>query len=280
MVFTSLKKLIQSVNESFNQKINMKFLKDNESFIRGIQSDRLNQIMFGSSSESELKISSSIDIKSAINLNWIIQEFKISDCLEIGMAFGTSTVAIVSALPENGMLYSIDPYQKTDWDSVGLLRLRELGLTKHSLIEKPSLSALPDLLSKGTKVDFIYIDGMHTFDYTLVDLFYTHLLLPRGGIFGINDTNFAAVDKALTCFLLHRNYIEVDSLLPNKWRRIQHKEKENTLSKLIDLIINIIMKTTFLGNAKVGLFGTVKSQDRFFRKVDDFEPRWNFYRNF
>ena len=280
MLLKSLEKLILRVNERFNQKLNLKFLKENESFIRGIQIDHLNQTMFGSSSKSELKISSSIDLESAINLNWIIQEYKIKDCLEIGMAFATSTVAIVSALPENGMLYSIDPYQKTDWESVGLLRLRELGLTKHCLIDKPSLSALPDLLSKGTKVDFIYIDGMHTFDYTLVDLFYSHLLLRRGGIIGINDTNFAAVDKALTCFLLHRNYIEIDSILPNKWRRIQHKEKENMFTKLIDLVINIIMKTTFLGNSKVRLFSTVKSQDRFFIKIDDFEPRWNFYRNF
>ena len=47
-----------------------------------------------------------------------------------------------------------------------------------------SYIALPKLLEKYkyNYFDFIFIDGFHTFDYTLVDFFFSNLLLKINGI--------------------------------------------------------------------------------------------------
>jgi len=39
---------------------------------------------------------------------------------------------------------------------------------RHKLYEKKSYVALPLLIKKKLKFDFIFIDGFHTFDYTLI----------------------------------------------------------------------------------------------------------------
>jgi methyltransferase family protein len=58
---------------------------------------------------------------------------------------------------------------------------------------EPSYLALPSLVSQGTKVDFAFIDGWHTFDYALTDFFYVDLLLRPGGVVVIDDTDFPSV---------------------------------------------------------------------------------------
>lgn len=49
-------------------------------------------------------------------------------------------------------------------------------------IEQKSFLAMPRLLQAGRKFDFCFVDGMHLFDYTLIDLFYADLLVRVGGI--------------------------------------------------------------------------------------------------
>ena len=48
--------------------------------------------------------------------------------------------------------------------------------TQFSLIEEKSYECLPRLVNEKQIVDLIFIDGMHTFDYTLVDFFYGDLI--------------------------------------------------------------------------------------------------------
>ena len=49
-------------------------------------------------------------------------------------------------------------------------------------IEQKSFLAMPRLLQAGRKFDFCFVDGMHLFDYTALDLFYADLLVRVGGI--------------------------------------------------------------------------------------------------
>ena len=66
------------------------------------------------------------------------------------------------------------------------------------LIEKKSYEAMPELLKKEEEnFDFIFIDGWHTFDYTLVDFFYADKLLRKGGIIIIDDATHLGVKKCL-----------------------------------------------------------------------------------
>ena len=45
--------------------------------------------------------------------------------------------------------------------------------------------------------DLIFIDGFHTFDYTLIDFFYSNLLLKINGIIIIDDKLHNGVNKCI-----------------------------------------------------------------------------------
>src|SRR3954447_7802871 len=99
---------------------------------------------------SQNKKASGISTEYARALSCFVADRKPQHCIEVGMAVGTSTLAILEALPIGGTLTSIDPFQSTDWDNVGVLDVQRAGLAGlHTLIEEPSYQALPDLVRQG-----------------------------------------------------------------------------------------------------------------------------------
>ena len=86
---------------------------------------------------------------------------------------------------------------------MGELLVERCGLDSYlNVIEKTSYRALPTLLEKvlaGSipKFHLIYIDGWHTFDYTLVDFFYADLLLETNGVIVLDDIKHRPVRKSL-----------------------------------------------------------------------------------
>ena len=110
-----------------------------------------------------------------------------------------------------GKLISLDPGQSTTFRGIGMYGVKRAGLENlHQLIEEPDYFALPALLKAGTPVDFVYIDGWHTFDYALLDWFYADRLIQPGGIVAFNDCNYKAVHKVIKFLLSHRHYEEMD----------------------------------------------------------------------
>jgi predicted O-methyltransferase YrrM len=153
--------------------------------------------MFDSDSFSIVDAISVTDYNSRQYLYNFVVNNKCTKVLEIGMANGMSSVAILSGLIKNYeddnnleiKLTSIDPYEKTDYLSNGLTNIRMIpnfNEKYHELIEETDIIALPKLLEKKEKYDLIFIDGWHTFDYVLLDNFYADLLLNVNG-FIIND---------------------------------------------------------------------------------------------
>lgn len=168
--------------------------------------------------------------------------------LEVGMAFGVSSLAILTALHEQGQqgrLISIDPVQSSDWKGCGSVAVAQAGFSnEHELIEDNDYNVLPRLLASGIKCQFAYIDGWHTFDYALLDWWFIDKMLTANGVVGFNDCSFPAVDKVIRFILTHRKYIEID----------------------------------------VGLSATYqcdgREEDRYLRKQVDWEPDWNFFAKF
>ena len=138
------------------------------------------------------------------------------------MAFGVSSLAILAALREigqDGKLISIDPGQSTGWQGCGRTAVARAGLSsRHELIEDYDYNALPRLLTSGLRIDFAYIDGWHTFDYSLLDWWYVDRMLPAGGVVGFNDCGWPAVEKAIRFVMTHRKYEELDVGLPPRYQ--------------------------------------------------------------
>jgi predicted O-methyltransferase YrrM len=178
--------------------------------------------------------------------------------VEVGMAFGLSTLAILTALDEvggPGRLLSIDPGQSMNFHGVGVANVERSGLAaRHELVEQPDFVALPALLSRGTSIDLAYVDGWHTFDHVLLDFFYLDKMLGPGGLIGFNDCNWPAVEKALGFVTTHRKYEE----LPVEFRVDRRKGR---------MLRSLYRKS----------MGT---PDRWFRKLEDWQPAFDYYQSF
>jgi predicted O-methyltransferase YrrM len=153
----------------------------------------------GTSITKQVKIHSAIKKEEGANITRIIKKYKLKKCLEIGMAFGISAFYILTAGKDISLI-SIDPFQKdpNQWNSMGLKLIKKMELSQqHHFIAELSYIALPKLLSIYDKnyFDFIFIDGWHTFDYTLIDFFYADKLLCKGGVILIDDALHGGVQK-------------------------------------------------------------------------------------
>ena len=152
---------------------------------------------------TEEKLIDAVSPREGINIYDIIKENKLTRCLEIGMANGVSTLYACQALKDNNLpnsyLISIDPFQSTQYKNIARMNVKRAGLENFSrVIEEKSYDALPKLLKliesgEMEPFDYIFIDGMHLFDYTLVDFFYADLLLRIGGVILLDDIKHSNV---------------------------------------------------------------------------------------
>ena len=203
-----------------------------------------------------LALNSEISPAFSDALTRVVRENACRTVVEIGMAFGASSLAILEGLPEGGTLLSIDPFQQ-DYGRIGeTLVHRSSRAGAHRLIELPDYLALPQILDQGLAVDLVYIDGMHTFDYVALDAFYADKLIKPGGIIAFNDCGFRSIHKYLKFFRGQRHYDELDVGLVTDCRGA-----------------NVI--TTIMRNIEQR-----SNQDRYFRKIDNWEPPHNYFKNF
>jgi predicted O-methyltransferase YrrM len=211
-----------------------------------------------------LKVHSQICVAFAEGLYQAVLDNQPSVVIEVGMAFGVSTLAILTALRKlgrGGRLISVDPNQSTHWQRGGINNVARAELqSQHQLIEEPDYIALPRLLTINCKPDLAYIDGWHTFDYALLDLWYIDKMLSVKGIIGINDCGWPAIHKAVNWFLTHRHYEEVNVGL----KPIYSRKKE----------LSRFLRGDFSKRSRV------LCQDRYFRKLEDWEPNYDFYAEF
>jgi predicted O-methyltransferase YrrM len=180
--------------------------------------------------------------------------------VEVGMAYGVSTLTILSALQANGVghLISIDPY--IGWPTgriVALHQISRAGLSHlHEHRHACSHESLPKLLAEGQRPDVVYIDGNHNFDYAFTDFFFADKLLPVSGVVAFNDSGWRSVFKVIRFLKRYRKYRELDVGLPRVFY------SRNVLFSLIKRLEGR------------------SSHDRYFEKQQVWEPDHGFYRSF
>ncbi|MFN2494152.1 MAG: O-methyltransferase [Pyrinomonadaceae bacterium] len=183
----------------------------------------------------EVSLVAGINPAASRKLQEFIRKLAAKRTLEIGMAMGCSTLAILEALPSEGRHTSVDPFQTAThaygYRGVGVTMVNRAGLSgQHRLIEEPNYLALPGLLKAGEKFDLIFIDGWHTFDFAFIDSFYADLLLREGGILIFDDWGFPCVYQVTKFLEQHKAY---KKLGPHTWNELNLLSKFNHLRKKV-----------------------------------------------
>ena len=145
----------------------------------------------------------------AIRLAALVRDEHLYETLETGMAYGLSTLAIASAhaARDRGRHIAIDPTESHYYEGIGLANLRRAGLDERvRFIDAGSQAALPRLVDEGIRIDFAFIDGMHLFDYALVDFFYIDSMLSMGGFVAFHDLWLPAVRDVVEFVAANRDY--------------------------------------------------------------------------
>ncbi len=174
-----------------------------------------------SRSGKRLQVRSHITAEEGNFLQEIVAEIKPRVSLEVGFAYGVSTLFICETLASQPAARHIviDPHQfqptgmqkgHETYDGAGLYNLKKAGYDRFvEFLEVPSQLALPKLVSEGVQVDFAFIDGFHTFDFALVDFFYVDRLLRCGGVVVLDDTDFPSLWKLCRYIVTNRSYTVV-----------------------------------------------------------------------
>lgn len=127
-----------------------------------------------------------------------------SKMIEIGSYEGRTSFWISDNMHELGLdleVFMIDPHTGSDDIPHSLLEIRKnfennLNFAKirnprHKIhhIDKPSTQGLLELIQKGEKVEFIYVDGDHRSSQVLTDLVLSWECLKQNGVILCDDVN-------------------------------------------------------------------------------------------
>jgi hypothetical protein len=140
-----------------------------------------------------------VEIPIADEIGAFVRRHQMTRTLEVGLAQGTTALSILKAhadLAQGGIHVNVQPDALHNYDAVAPMKIKELGLDAHSrIISALSHVALPALLAcHGNQTyDMILVDGRHTFDVTLLDMYYADLLLRTNGTLLVDDKGFAQV---------------------------------------------------------------------------------------
>lgn len=134
--------------------------------------------------------------------------------IEIGLAYGSSALAIGEALLTTGECDAshivIDPFQATAYSNVGWDALQAAGLAECTrLIAEPSSLALPRLVAEGFIADAAFVDGSHRFHEVFVDLYFLRALLRPRGLIILDDATWPSVAAALRYYDLNLGWEQV-----------------------------------------------------------------------
>lgn len=119
--------------------------------------------------------------------------------IEVGVLKGETATVVLEACPKVKTYYGVDPYReyfdvdhiKTQDQMNHFKEVAEKNLSKHPQYK------LVDVVPEGL-VDFILIDGNHSYENVLTDLNTYYPLLREGGIMFCHDYNNDEVRRAIT----------------------------------------------------------------------------------
>ena len=224
------------------------------------------------------KLDDCIRRDEATSIAQVLHNTKATVSIETGVASGASALAICHILKQNGngeaRHYGVDPNQMSYYGGAAMANLEKEGLSGiFHLLEGPSHQQIPELISKGEKVDFALIDGWHTFDYTLIDFFLVDKLLKPGGYIAFHDVYGRAKQKVINFILTHRKYRIA--------KEAMHFDKEQYIRTFRFFLWRLYKDPGLLFSWYHWKYQSKNSSGLLIlQKLEDFEPDYDFFKNF
>ncbi len=140
----------------------------------------------------------------------LLLEESVRTVIEIGLAYGSSALAIGEALVRqghhDGKHVIIDAYQhrfaNSGWEAISSAGLTNLC----TLMTDRSQLALARLMGEEFAADAAFVDGSHIFHNVFVDLFYLRHLVRPGGLIVLDDGHWLSVATAVHYFVVNTGW--------------------------------------------------------------------------
>jgi predicted O-methyltransferase YrrM len=162
---------------------------------------------------------SRVSIAQGAAMRRMMRSNAIARSLEVGCAYGFSTVWMVDAVADmpGGRHVAVDPFERVGWGGVGLRQVARLTRAqgKFDCIEDYSYLALPRLIRSRRTFQFVFIDGNHRFDDVVVDFYLADMVLEVGGLMGFDDMWMPSVRAAVDFIAQNRAYERLHQPEPN-----------------------------------------------------------------
>jgi len=145
--------------------------------------------------------------------------------IELGVWTGHNLAHLLDECNNISMLYGIDPYEPyQDWnryiDENVMNNAYQTALNNMSffpgrcqLLKTTSLNASQKF--SNSSIDFIFIDGDHSYECCYDDLNLWYKKIRRGGLFSGHDFSLPGVNKALLQFRTENNITGFFKVIPN-----------------------------------------------------------------
>lgn len=127
--------------------------------------------------------------------------------VEIGLAYGSSALAIAEALliggrpkPRHVIVDAFqDRFDDAGWNAIATAGLGDVCC----LLRERSQIVLPRLLTEGVVADAAFVDGSHLFHNVFVDLYFLGEVTRPGGLVILDDCDWPSVATAARYFELN-----------------------------------------------------------------------------
>jgi predicted O-methyltransferase YrrM len=147
---------------------------------------------------------------------------RVRSVVEIGLAYGSSALAIAEALVSLGYAEArhliIDPHQDL-FAHAGWEVLEAAGLTGIcTLLSERSQLALPRLVVDDWVADAAFVDGSHVFHNVFVDLAFLREIVRPGGLVILDDCEWPSVATAVRYFEINAGWQQRPMEAPTRLR--------------------------------------------------------------
>ncbi|RFC48144.1 MAG: putative O-methyltransferase YrrM [Verrucomicrobia bacterium] len=163
---------------------------------------RTGEVMDG---EGKIKpLDSNVSEAEAMLLFEAVRQLRPERSVEVGLANGISTLAILGALEANGFgLHTvIDPFQ-SNYGDTGIAMVARAGLeTRWEFHRKFAEEVIPGL----PPIQFAFIDASHLFDLTLMEFVLVDKKLEVGGVVGFHDLWMPSLQAVYRYIVRNRSY--------------------------------------------------------------------------